>query len=127
MEAKAKLDAAQERRKRRRRRYKLKRKLERREKARREAERAANLQMTGSGSSHGGSIDMLSSVNGSVAGNSQSSVTNHSDETESYVTRYTSRRKLSKNIVEVITLLESSDSEDEMVRITRKMREREYK
>ena len=122
MEAKAKLDAAKERRKRRRRMYKLKRKLERREKARREAERAANLQMTGSGSSHGGSIDMLSSVNGSVAGNSQSSATSHSD-----VTNYTPRRKLPKNIIEVITLLESSDSEDEMVRITRKMREREYK
>ena len=90
MEAKAKLDAAKERRKRRRRMYKLKRKLERREKARREAERAANLQMTGSGSSHGGSIDMGSSASGSVAGNfgeTQSSVTNHFDETESYVTR----------------------------------------
>ena len=40
MEAKAKLDAAHERRKRRRRKYRLKRKLERKEKARREAERA---------------------------------------------------------------------------------------
>ena len=73
---------------------------------------------------------MGGSARGSMAGNfeeTQSSVTNHSDETESYVTRYTSRRKLPSNIVEVITLLESSDSEDEMVRITRKMWEREYK
>ena len=93
--------------------------------ARREAqERSANLQMAGSGSSLGGSIDMGSSISGFTAGNSdetQSSVTNYSDEKESYVTRYTSRKKLPKNIVEIITILESSDSEDEMVRITRKI------
>ena len=58
MEAKAKLDRADERRKRRRREYRLKRKLKRQENARREAERAANLQMTGLGSLHGRSIDM---------------------------------------------------------------------
>ena len=106
--------------------YRLKRRLERREKARRQAERAnligANIQMSGSGSSHGGSFDTLSLVNGSVAGNSQSSATSHSD-----VTNYTPRTKLPKNIIEVVTLLESSDSEEEIVRITRKMREREYK
>ena len=131
IEAKAKIAKADARKIRRRREYRLKRKQKRREEknARREAERAANLQMTGSGSSHGGSIDMGSSTSGFTAGNSdetQSSVTNYSDETESYVTRYTSRKKLPKNIVEIITLLESSDSEDEMVRITRKTRERDY-
>ena len=131
IEAKAKIAKADARKTRRRREYRLKRKQKRREEknARREAERAANLQMTGSGSSHGGSIDMGSSISGFTAGNSdetQSSVTNYSDEKESYVTRYTSRKKLPKNIVEIITILESSDSEDEMVRITRKMREREY-
>ena len=91
--------------------------------------RAANLQMTGSGSSLGGSIDMGSSISGFTAGNSdetQSSVTNYSDEKESYVTRYKSSKKLPKNIVEIITILESSDSEEEMVRITRKTRERDY-
>ena len=98
----------------------MKRKQKRREEknARREAERTANLQMTGSGSSPGSSIDMGSSISGFTAGNSdetQSSVTNYSDEKESYVTRYTSRKKLPKNIVEIITILESSDSEDEKI------------
>ena len=102
--------------------YRLKRRLERKEKARREAEISAKLQTSGSGSSHGGSFDTLSSANGSVAGNSQSSTNNHSD-----VTNYTHRNKLPRNIIEVVTLMESSDSEEEIVRITRKMREREYK
>ena len=119
MEARAKLDAAKERRKRRRRMYKLKRRLERREKARREV---ANPQMSGSGSSHGGSFDTMSSANESVAGNSQSSTNNHSD-----VTNYTPRNKLPRGIIEVVTLMDSSDSEEEIVRITRKMREREHK
>ena len=84
--------------------------------------------MAGStGSSLGGSIDGMGSSNsGLTEGNSdetQSSVTNYSDEAESYVTSYTSRRKLPKNIVEIITILESSESEDEMVKITRKLRE----
>ena len=79
------------------------------------------------GSSLGGSIDGMGSSNsGFTAGNSdetQSSVTNYPDEAESYVTRYTSRKKLPKNIVEIITILESSDSEVEMVKITRKLQE----
>ena len=95
--------------------YKLKRRLERREKARREA---ANLQMSGSGSSHGGSFDTMSSANESVAGNSQSSTNYHSD-----VTNYTPRSKLPRGIVEVVTLMDSSDdSEEEEVRILRKKR-----
>ena len=126
METRAKLDAARERKKMRKRMYRLKKRLERKERARREAQRAnligANLEMSGSGSSHGGSFDTLSLANGSVAGNSQSSTTNHSD-----VTNYTPRNKLPRNIIEVVTLMESSDSEEEIVRITRKMREREYK
>ena len=88
--------------------------------------------MAGStGSSLGGSIDgnsdaMGSSNGGFTEGNSdeaQSSVTNYSDEAESYVTSYTSCRKLPKNIVEIITILESESEDDEMVKITRKLRE----
>ena len=61
----------------------MKRKQKRREEkiARREAERAANPQMTASGSSLGGSINMGSSISGFTAGNSetQTSVTNTSN------------------------------------------------
>merc|ERR1711867_300452 len=95
--------------------YKLRRRLERREKSRREV---ANLQMNGSGSSHGSSFDTVSDrqsgANESGAGNAESSTNYHSD---------TPCSKLPRGIVEVITLMDSSDdSEEEEVRILRKKR-----
>ena len=72
------------------------------------------------GSSLGGSIEgnsdaMGSSLGGLTEGNS--------DETQHSVTNYISRRNLPPNIIEIITIQDSSESEeDEMAKLTRKYR-----
>ena len=124
-EAKAKIAKADARKIRRRREYRLRKKQRLREEknARREAqERSANLQMAGStGSSLGGSIDGNSDAMGSSNGGFTEG---NSDEAQSSVTNYTSRRNLSQNIIEIITIEESSESEeDEMAKLTRKYRD----
>ena len=124
-EAKAKLAKAEARRIRRRREYRARRKQRQRaeKSARRELQgRSVNNQMAGStGSSLGGSIEGNSDAMGSSHGGLTEG---NSDEAQSSVTNYTSRRNLPQNIIEIITILESSESEeDEMVKITRKLRE----
>ena len=120
VEAEAKL--AQARRTRRRREYRARRKQRQRAEkaARRDLQRGSlNNQMAGpTGSSLGCSIEgnsdaMGSSLGGSTEGNS--------DETQHSVTNYISRRNLPPNIIEIITIEDSSESEeDEMAKLTRK-------
>ena len=72
-----------------------------------------------------------SSLGGSIEGNSDAMGSSHggltegnSYEAQSSVTNYTSHRNLPQNIIEIITIQESSESEeDEMVKLTRKLRD----
>ena len=122
VEAEAKL--AQARRTRRRREYRARRKQRQRAEkaARRDLQKGSlNNQMAGpTGSSLGGSIEGNSDSIGSSLGGSTEG---NSDETQHSVTNYISRRNLPPNIIEIITIEDSSDSEeDEMAKLTRKYR-----
>ena len=120
VEAEAKL--AQARRTRRRREYRARRKQRQRAEkaARRDLQRGSlNNQTAGPmGSSLGGSIEGISDAMGSSLGGSTEG---NSDATQQSVANYISRRNLPPNIIEIITIEDSSESEaDEMAKLTRK-------